>query len=540
MVSLSSGASFYFPSLARKRRHGCLCSLPFRPSGTESAKGDLNQSRAEQLKEGISRLLSRSRPTADNILLIDELQHLGIAYHFKEEISDVLDHAADSTNSPDETLFQAATRFRVFRYNGYNVSPGLFHKFLNEEAKSMDWRGLLSLYEASQYGTNDEEILSNAMDFSKKKLLAMQNTHLTPQKLVKIADTIGYPRHQRIERFETWRWIQEGTGFAENSSPILEFAAIDYKMVQVQHQKELAELTRWWKDLCLGKKISFARDQPLEFFLWATGIFPDPTQSVCRMELARFVPILLLLDALYDNYGSLEELTLFTDAIRRWDLEAMEKLPEIMKLCYLAAYNLTNEVGYKVLVSQGKCVIDHLRQTLVDMCEAFLKEAEWSKKKTVPREEEYLKNGIVSTGTSVASLQAFFLLGAFSDENFRLVTSPDGIFSHSGKIFRLWNDLATFKEEEGRGEVATIIECCKRERGLSTSDEARSHVKGLISAAWKDLNRAAITSSSLPISVVHVAFNLARTSQGVYQKGEVPTAPSPEDMVKAMFFLPPA
>ena len=200
---------------------------------------------------------------------------------------------------------------------------GLFHKFLHEEAKSMDWRGLLSLYEASQYGTNDEEILSNAMDFSKKKLLNMQNTHLTPQKLVKIADTIGYPRHQRIERFETWRWIQEGTGFAENSSPILEFAAIDYKMVQVQHQKELAELTRWWKDLRLGKKISFARDQPLEFFLWATGIFPDPTQSVCRMELARFVPILLLLDALYDNYGSLEELTLFTDAIRRF--EALNK-----------------------------------------------------------------------------------------------------------------------------------------------------------------------------------------------------------------------
>lgn len=78
------------------------------------------------------------------------------------------------------------------------------------------------------------------------------------------------------------------------------------------------------------------------------------------------------------------------------------------------------------------------------MCEAFLIEAKWFSGGIVPSVEEYVKNGITSTGTHVAALHAFFLLGSpVSDESLRLVCSREGPFSHGGRILRLWNDLGT-------------------------------------------------------------------------------------------------
>lgn len=136
--------------------------------------------------------------------------------------------------------------------------------------------------------------------------------------------------------------------------------------------------------------MTFARDRPLECFLWTVGLFPDPRLSSCRIEIAKTVAILLVIDDVYDMHASLEELVLFTNAVKRWSvtkfhyslcidalliltgdrrgcrwgIEAMEELPEYMKICYMALYNTTNEIGYRVLKEHGKCVIPELRKTV--------------------------------------------------------------------------------------------------------------------------------------------------------------------------------
>lgn len=73
----------------------------------------------------------------------------------------------------------------------------------------------------------------------------------------------------------------------------------------------------WWKELGLAEKLSFARDRPLECFLWTVGLFPEPRFSQCRIEIAKTIAILLVIDDVYDIHGSLDELILFTDAVRR-------------------------------------------------------------------------------------------------------------------------------------------------------------------------------------------------------------------------------
>jgi (3S)-linalool synthase len=69
--------------------------------------------------------------------------------------------------------------------------------------------------------------------------------------------------------------------------------------------------------LGLVNKLGFARDRPTECFLWTVGIFPEPCYSNCRIELAKTVPILLVMDDIFDTYGTLDELVLFTNAIKR-------------------------------------------------------------------------------------------------------------------------------------------------------------------------------------------------------------------------------
>ena len=136
----------------------------------------------------------------------------------------------------------------------------------------------------------------------------------------------------------------------------------------------------------------------MECLLWTVGVLPEPKYSACRIELAKTVAILLVIDDIYDTHGTLDELVLFTDAIRRfiyiffsflcvssnlfkfltlirfnkclkfrihrWDLEAIEDLPKYMKICYMALYNTTNEICYKVLKENGWSVLPYLKATV--------------------------------------------------------------------------------------------------------------------------------------------------------------------------------
>jgi len=70
--------------------------------------------------------------------------------------------------------------------------------------------------------------------------------------------------------------------------------------------------------LGLIERLSFARDRPTECFLWTVGIFPEPCYSNCRIELTKTICILLVMDDIFDTYDTLDELVLFTKAIKRY------------------------------------------------------------------------------------------------------------------------------------------------------------------------------------------------------------------------------
>ncbi|KAG9454316.1 hypothetical protein H6P81_007220 [Aristolochia fimbriata] len=513
----------------------------------------------DRLKDQVRMSLRRKNtPEAGSLQLIDTLERLGIDYHFQEEIDGILQENCVEyyTNGTDrhEDIFFTSLRFRLLRQHGFNVSPEAFCKYIDtkgnfNDALCKDSRGMLSLYEASHLGAEGEGILSQAMKFTTGHLKTLASSVSRPAESLlhrEIEKSLKIPRHMRMVRLEarhyTEQWI-ERRGFSDLELP--ELAALDFNAVQSLHQKEALHFIRWWEDLGLAHKLSFARDRPLECYLWTLGIFWEPCYSNCRTQLAKAIAVLLVIDDIFDIQGSMEELVRFTSAIQRWDLAAMDELPEYMKICYMALYNTTNEIAYSFLKEHGWNISDRLRRTWADLCKAYLVEARWFSEGKVPPLEDYLRNGVTTGGTHMALVHAFFLLGEkITDETVGFMEPYPKLFTSAGRILRLWDDLGTSEEELQRGDTASCLECLKRlDGGFSGREEdARKHVRKLIQVEWKKLNKelysTASTCNVLPQSIRGASLNLARTAQIVYQSGDDERCSSVEDHVSSLLVKP--
>ncbi|KAK1305167.1 Selinene synthase [Acorus calamus] len=86
-----------------------------------------------------------------------------------------------------------------------NRKQDVFMKFLDEGGKfkkafNEDMEGLISLYEAAHLGVNNEEIMSQALDYSKEQLKKSMNGCLKSQyhMLKEAENALELPRHMRM------------------------------------------------------------------------------------------------------------------------------------------------------------------------------------------------------------------------------------------------------------------------------------------------------------------------------------------------------
>nr|GEV53945.1 terpene synthase 10-like isoform X2 [Tanacetum cinerariifolium] len=86
--------------------------------------------------------------------------------------------------------------------------------------------------------------------------------------------------------------------------------------------------------------------------LWAVGMAFEPQYSSCRAGLTKIGTLITNRDDIYDVYGSQDELKIFTDAVKRWDISAVKQMPEYLKSGFVALYNTVNEMGSSLSITQ--------------------------------------------------------------------------------------------------------------------------------------------------------------------------------------------
>nr|POE80650.1 putative terpene synthase 12 [Quercus suber] len=490
-------------------------------------QADLYEDRAKKLEEEVRRMINnKDTKLLTTLELIDDIERLGLGYRFNEEIMRALDRFVTLKGCEEFTngsIHDTALSFRLLRQHGFGVSQDMFNCFKDrkgnfKECLGKDIKGLLSLHEASYLGFEGENLLDEAMEFTTMHLKDLKGDVSRTLK-EEVRHSLEMPLHRRMRRLEQRRYIDAYNMKEAHNRKLLELAKLDFNIVQSVHQRDLKDMSRWWKEMGLGKKLSFARDRLMECFFWTVGMVFEPQFSNCRKELTKVTSLITIIDDVYDVYATLEELEMFTDIVQRWDVKAVKDLPEYMKLCFLALYNTVNEMVYETLKEQGVDILPYLTKA------AFLQETKWRYYKRTPSSEDYLGNAWISVSGALILVHAYFLMSP-SITNRALAGLEDyhNLLRWPSIIFRLCNDLGTSMAELERGETANSILCYMRETGLS-EDFAREHISNLIDKTWKKMNKDRFSDSPFEEPFLETAINLARISHCTYQHGDGHGAP---------------
>lgn len=65
----------------------------------------------------------------------------------------------------------------------------------------------------------------------------------------------------------------------------------------------------------IESKVTFTRHRVTETYLWSLGAYFEPQYSQARVKTAIALILFTALDDMYDAYGTMEELELFTYAM---------------------------------------------------------------------------------------------------------------------------------------------------------------------------------------------------------------------------------
>ncbi|MFQ6671287.1 hypothetical protein Gotur_035887 [Gossypium turneri] len=181
--------------------------------------------RLEELKHATQLLFKSLTRPEEKIDMINKMQRLDVAKHFKKEIKEFLTHL--DPNTPTD-LFTVALQFRLVHQYGFFVGSDVFNKFVNSDGKfkeclSEDPAGLLSLYEASHLGVHEEDVLDETKAFSTKHLkLAM--------------DMLELPRMEARNLINIYQRDEN------KKLALSEFAKLDFNLLQSVYLQELKEL----------------------------------------------------------------------------------------------------------------------------------------------------------------------------------------------------------------------------------------------------------------------------------------------------------
>ncbi|KAI3717322.1 hypothetical protein L1987_68875 [Smallanthus sonchifolius] len=488
--------------------------------------------KVEKLEEKVTTMLNDYENGGSSILqlleLVDDIERLGLGYRFQTNITSILNKVASTNEIKEEdNLHAVSLKFRLLRQHDYSVSQGVFKRFKDSNGGFIgclqtDVKAVLSLYEASYLAFESELDLHEAKLFTTENMLKLSGD-VNQEMADHISHALDVPLYRRMHRLEARWYIGAYSKRKDANKFLLDLAILDFNMVQSVHKRDLQKVSKWWEDLGLASKLSFTRDRVMECFFGSVGVVFEPQYYSCRVGLTKACALINTIDDIFDIYGSVDELKVFTNAVKRWDINEVEHMPEYLKLGFLALYNTINEMGYESLITQGKSIIPTLARVWGEFSEAMYVEAKWNQTNYMPTLEDYLDNAWRSSSAVVILTHVYVSMN--QDVKTDSLGKCHDLLKWSSMICRLHNDLATSSDEMDRGKNANAISCYMQENGVC-EEVARGYINTLIDKAWSKMIEARIgCSKHLACPFVDSIINLARVVHCTCQYGDGLGAP---------------
>ncbi|XP_040988566.1 (-)-germacrene D synthase-like [Juglans microcarpa x Juglans regia] len=487
-----------------------------------------NVREVEELIEEVRReLLASADQPSKQLNIIDVLQRLGVAYHFERDIEEALEriYASSGASDDDNDLYNVSLHFRLLRQQGFRVSCDVFNKFKDEksqfkESLSANIPGLLAFYEATHLRVHGEEILDAALSFTTTQLESAKSNLSNPL-AAQVTHALKQSLHKGIPRLESRGFISLYQDDTSHNKAFLKLSILDFNLVQTLHKQELRHIARWWKDLDFATKLPFARDRVVECFFWIVAVYYEPQYSLARKILTKVIALTSIIDDIYDVYGTLEEIEIFTEAIERWNIRSMSTLPKYMQICYKALLDVFEEIEQE-LAKQGRSyLLSHAKEAMKILVRAYFDEAKSFHAKHIPTLEEYMRVALVTSGYPMLTVMSFLGMGdiAVTEETLVWAFRDPKIITASSVIGRLSDDIKSHKFEQERGHAASAVECYMKKYGVS-EEVAYDELSRQVSDAWKDINEDCLRPTAVPMAILTRVLNLSRAIDVIYKDGD--------------------
>ncbi|XP_019437424.1 PREDICTED: probable terpene synthase 2 isoform X2 [Lupinus angustifolius] len=398
--------------------------------------------------------------------------------------------------------------------NVFNKFRDVHGKF--DERINTDVEGMLSLYEASYLRIHGENILDEALAFTSTHLESI-SSQLRPFLEEQIKYSLRQPLHMGLPRLEARRYISIYQQDPSHHECLLALAKLDFNILQKLHQKEVGNISKWWKELDIPRNLPFIRDRIVELCFWILGVYFEPQYSQARKIMMKVIFLVAIVDDTYDAFGTIDELELFTKAIERWDISCLNDLPEYMKLTYGLLMNVYEETKQLVMKEGRAYSIDYGIKEFKKIAQAYMTEARWLNCKYIPTTEEYTNISLVSCGYPLLATTSYIGMGDIATEEiFKWVTKEPKIIKASSVVGRLMDDIVSNEFEQKREHVASFLECYMRQYGMSRED-AINECRRRVTNAWKDINEECLRQTKVPKPFVMRILNLTRSIDVIYK-----------------------
>ncbi|KAI7981018.1 (-)-germacrene D synthase [Camellia lanceoleosa] len=452
----------------------------------------MGQQHQQQKEEVRKMLVAANDHPSQKLNFINAIQRLGVSYHFESEIETALRHIyeTDYDHHDDKAKDDLYTITLLFR--------------------CLDNKDIPSLVGAR------EDILDEELSFTIAHLeSAVPNLSNLVQE--QVIHALNQPIHKGLTRLEATRYFFFYEQDDSHDKVLLNFAKLDFNLLQKMHQWELSEITRWWKELDFAKKMPFARDRIVECYFWILGVYFEPQCLLARRMLTKVAALTSIIDDIYDVYGTLEELVLFTDAIERREISAIDQLPEYMKPCFQALLDVYNMIDEEMAMKGTSYHVHYAKSAMKISVRGYFEEAKWFHEGYVPSIEEYMRVALVTSGYTLLATTSFVGMGdVVSKEAFDWVSSDPLIVQASSVVCRLMDDMAGHKFEQKRGHVASAVECYMEQHDAS-EEEVLIEFHKQVTNAWNDINAECLDPIEVPMPLLLQVVNLARVIDILYK-----------------------
>ncbi|PPS00630.1 hypothetical protein GOBAR_AA20042 [Gossypium barbadense] len=342
-----------------------------------------------------------------------------------------------------------------------------------------------------------------------------------------IENALCCPYQRGVPRLEARQYIcfyEKDDDEARNET-LLKFAKYDFNRIQMMLQQELSNLCSEWKEENMESRFPYARNRIVECFFSAIAIYFEPCYARSCNTYAKPLSSLALIDDTYDAYGTYEELQYFTDAIQRFDIDAIDELlTNYLKLAYKTILNIHNQVEDKVKKERRSYAVSYLINEFKKLAEAYLVERRWVHGCYMPTFDEYMDTALKSSAAIVSVCQALIGMEEADETAYQwLINTDNKLHKALNIIARLYDDIQTNEDEEKRGLVSGTS-CYMKQYGV-TRQEAVEAFREMIEVAWKDMNEGCLKPMPVSNKIAVRALNVARLVLVLYKKDNGFTRP---------------